>query len=77
MAYLVKRIRLKSGERVPEREVLAENNYSDGEAPVVGDEIVVRCRGRTFRAKVAWGNWPKNAGIRDPNKAVPLRVEEI
>jgi hypothetical protein len=77
MAYLVKRIRLKSGEPVPEQEVLAENNYSDGEPPVVGDEIVVRCRGRSFKAKVIWGNWPKNAGKRDPTKPVPLRVEEI
>ena len=77
MAYLVKRIRLKSGERVPEQEVLAEHNYFDGKSPVVGDEITVRCRERSFKAKVVWGNWPKNAGIRDPNKVVPLRVEEI
>jgi hypothetical protein len=77
MAYLVKRIRLKSGERVPEKEVLAEQNCSDGESPVVGDEITVRCRGRSFRAKVIWGNWPKNVGKRDPDKAVPLRVEEV
>ena len=77
MAYQVKRIILKSGELVTERELGAEENYSDGEPPVVGDEITVSCRGRSFKAKVVWGNWPKNAGIRDPNKVVPLRVEEI
>jgi hypothetical protein len=44
---------------------------------VVGDEITIRCRGRSLRAKVVWGNWPTNASKRDPNKAVPLRVEEI
>lgn len=77
MAYLVKRILLKNGELVPEAEVLAENNHSDDQSPVVGDEITVKCRGRTFRAKVVWGNWPKNIGIRDPNKPIPLRVEEV
>jgi hypothetical protein len=77
MAYWIKRIALKSGEVVTERELRADENYSDGEPPVVGDEITVSCRGRSFRAKVVWGNWPKNDGVRDPNKVVPLRVEEV
>ena len=77
MAYWVKRIRLKSGELVTERELRPDENYSDDEPPVVGDEITVNCRGRSFRAKVIWGNWPENVGLRDPNKAVPLRVEEV
>jgi len=77
MGYLVKRIKLKTGEWVPEPEVLAENNYAEGVAPVVGDIILVRCRGRSFRAKVVWGNWPVMKGIRDPQKPVPLRVEEV
>jgi hypothetical protein len=77
MAYWVKRIGLKSGEVVTERELQPDENYFDGEPPIVGDEITVKCRGRSFRAKVVWGNWQTNAGIRDPNKTVPLRVEEI
>lgn len=77
MAYWVKRIILKSGEVVTERELRADQNYSDSEAPVVGDEITVNCRGRSFRAKVVWGSWPKNDGIGDPSKVIPLRVEEV
>lgn len=77
MAYWVKRIGLKSGELVTERELRPDENYFDGEPPVVGDEITVNCRGRSFRAKVVWGNWAINKGIRDPNKTVPLRVEEV
>jgi hypothetical protein len=75
MAYWVKRIGLKSGETVTERELRRDENYSEGPAPVVGDEITVRCRGRSFRAKVVWGNWPERA--HGPNEVVPLRVEEI
>jgi hypothetical protein len=77
MAYWVKRIILKSGEVVTERELRPDQNCSDEKTPVVGDEITVSCRGRSFRAKVVWGNWPENKGIRDPNKVVPLRVEEV
>ena len=77
MSYCVKRIILKSGELVTERELRADENCYDGEPPVVGDEITVHCRGRNFRAKVIWGNWPKSGAQRDPNKVVPLRVEEI
>jgi hypothetical protein len=75
MPYWVKRIMLKSGELVTERELRPDENFSDGEPPVVGDEITISCRGRSFRAKVVWGNWPKT--MRYPNKVVPLRVEEI
>jgi len=77
MTYWVKRIRLKSGELVIERELQPNNNCFDGKVPVVGDEITVSCRGRAFRAKVVWGNWEENKGNRDPNKVVPLRVDEI
>ena len=75
MTYWVKRIFLKSGELVTERELRPDENYSDGEAPVVGDEITISCRGRSFRAKVIWGNWPDR--VHDPSKVVPLRVEEV
>lgn len=77
MAYWVKRIILKSGEVVTERELRPDQNYSDGEPPVIGDEIAVSCRGRSFKAKVIWGNWPKSGEARDPDQIVPLRVEEI
>jgi hypothetical protein len=77
MAYWIKRIILKSGEIVTERELRPDENRSDDAPPVVGDEITVTCRGRSFRAKVIWGNWEKNTDKLDPRTVVPLRVEEI
>ncbi len=58
MPYWVKRIALKSGELVTERELRQDENLFDGPAPVVGDTMTVTCRGRTFPARVVWGNWP-------------------
>lgn len=75
MAYWLKRILLRSGELVTERELGRDENRFGGEAPVVGDEIDVTCRGRSFRARVTWGNWPDRT--HDPNEVVPLRVEEV
>lgn len=75
MAYWVKRILLKSGELVTERELGTDANASSAEAPIVGDEITVTCRGRTFRAGVVWGNWPDRS--QDRSTVVQLRVEEI
>ena len=75
MAYWVKRIILKSGELVTERELRRDENHSDAAAPVVGDEITVTCRGRTFRAKVIWGDWPGRT--HDLATVVALRVEEL
>ena len=77
MAYWVKRIILKSGEVVTEQELRPDQNYADGEPPVIGDEITVNCRGRSFRAKVVWGSPAKNDGMVDQSKVVPLRVEEM
>ena len=77
MPYWVKRILLKSGELVTERELRQDENRFDGEAPVVGDAITVTCRGRTFIAKVAWGNWPGRNETRSPETLVLLRVEEV
>jgi hypothetical protein len=77
MAYWVKRIKLKSGEVVTERELRSDENFFAGEPPFVGDEMTVSCRGRSFRTKVIWGYWPKNVETFDPTKTVPLRVEEI
>jgi hypothetical protein len=77
MAYWVKRIILKTGEVVTEKEFRPDENLSPGPAPYVGDELAVTCRGRTFKARVAWGNWD-DGKIRNPNdEVVPLRVEEI
>lgn len=75
MGYWIKRIVLKSGEVVTERELREDENRFDGPAPVVGDLVEVECRGRKFTATVVWGNWPD----RDhPAEAVvPLRVSEI
>ncbi len=77
MAYWVKRIILKTGELITEKELGPDENHSTGDAPFVGDEIMVSCRGRTFKAKVIWGNWKHTEGKRDPNAIIPLRVEEI
>jgi hypothetical protein len=75
MTYWVKRIKLKSGEIVTERELRHDENLFQGPAPIVGDKIIVTCRGRTFEATVVWGNWSG----RDPDPKgviIPLRVEE-
>jgi hypothetical protein len=76
MTYWVKRIMLKSGELVTERELRHDENFFPGPAPVVGDKMMVTCRGRKFEARVVWGNWP-GRGPYDEATVVPLRVEEI
>jgi hypothetical protein len=79
MPYWVKRIALKSGERVTERELRRDENRSTDAAPFVGDIITVTCRGRTFRARVVWGNWPDRDLMDkrlEPGVA-HLRVEEV
>jgi hypothetical protein len=77
MPYWVKRIVLKDGEIVTERELEQnENLFEDDPALVVGDLLAVSCRGRTFEAKVVWGNWPGQDSHREPGTIVPLRVEE-
>jgi hypothetical protein len=76
MAYWVKRIALKTGEVVTERELQGDENRFKGPAPVVGDTVTVTCRGRTFGARVVWRNWP-GRGAYPEETVVPLRVEEI
>jgi hypothetical protein len=73
--YWVNRILLKSGDLVTEKELGRDENYFRGAAPVVGDVINVRCRGRSFDAKVVWGNWPGRDHAA--KTVVPLRVEVI
>jgi hypothetical protein len=76
MTYWVKRIILRDGEIVTERELRHDENLFEGPAPVVGDKMTVTCRGRKFEARVVWGNWPG----RETNEnamIIPLRVEEI
>ena len=75
MTYWVKRILLKSGEIVTERELTRDENFFPGPAPVVGDKLMVTCRGRTFETRVVWGNWPGREHAE--TTVVPLRVEEI
>ena len=77
MAYWVKRIGLKTGEVVTERELRKDENLFEGPAPVVGDTVRVACRGRSFDTRVVWGNWPGRNDGRPPDVVVPLRVEEI
>ena len=78
MTYWVKRIMLKSGELVTERELRRDENFfGDGPAPVVGDEMTVTCRGRIFRARVVWGNWPGREATHEKGTVIPLRVTEI
>ena len=55
MPYWFKRIILKSGKVLTERELPPIDNRFDGEPPFVGDVIAtVVCKGRTFSAKVVW-----------------------
>jgi hypothetical protein len=77
MSYWVKRILLKTGELVTEKELLGKENFFQGPAPVVGDKLFVTCRNRTFEARVIWGNWPNRNANDDPTLIVPIRVEEI
>jgi len=75
MAYWIKRILLKTGEIVTERELRPDENLFDGPPLVVGDKLFVTCRDRKFEARVIWGNWPGRVHL--PNTTVLLRVEEI
>jgi len=75
MTYWVKRIQLKSGEVITERDLKLDQNHFLEPAPVVGDVITVTYNGRSFPAKVIWGNWPDRE--HDPATVVPIRVEEI
>jgi hypothetical protein len=77
MAYWVKRILLKTGEIVTECELDPDENLFDGPVPVVGDELIVTCRGHKFAARVIWGNWPDRKIGNDKATVIPLRVEEI
>lgn len=77
MAYRVKRILLKTGEVVTERELQSDENLFQGQAPMVGDRITVTCRGRSFEARVIWGNWQGRNEGRTLDVVVPLRVEKI
>jgi hypothetical protein len=54
MTYWVKRIILRDGEIVTERELRHDENLFEGPAPVVGDKMTVTCRGRKFEARVVW-----------------------
>ena len=74
MKYRIKRIQLKSGELVTKRELLPVENLFEGTLPIVGDVLIVRCKGRKFNAKVVWGNWPGREHPTD--SVVPLRVQE-
>ena len=42
---------------VTERELQPDENFFSGKTPKVGDELAITCRGRTFKARVVWGNW--------------------
>lgn len=77
MTYRITRIRLKSGEVVTDREFAPTENVFEGKAPVVGELVNVRCRGREMQAKVIWGNWPGREIKRPQGKPHPLRVEEV
>jgi hypothetical protein len=57
MAYWVKRIKLKTGEIVTESELRHDENLFAGRPPIVGDKMIVTCRGRQLEATVVWGNW--------------------
>lgn len=75
MTYWVKRILLKTGELVTERELRSDENLFKGLAPVAGDRLKVTCRGREFEAIVVVGRFPDRP---DPHNETiyPIRVEE-
>jgi hypothetical protein len=77
MTYWVKRILLKTGELITERELRPDENKFEGPAPVVDDIMTVVCRGRTFRARVVAGNYPGREATHPPGTIIPLRVVEI
>jgi hypothetical protein len=77
MTYWVKRILLKTGELITERELRPDENKFEGPAPVVGDKITVMCRGHTITAEVVSGNWPGREAKHPPGTIIPLRVVEI
>jgi hypothetical protein len=77
MKYWIKRIALKSGEVVTEQELLPTENLFEGKPPFVGDVLSVSCRGREFRVRVIWGNWPSRNDKLPDSVTVPLRVEEL
>jgi hypothetical protein len=52
MPYWIKRIILKSGELVTEKELRLDENKFEGSAPVVGDKLLIKCRGRSFQAEI-------------------------
>ena len=75
MGYWIKRIALKDGEVVTERELREDENRFEGPIPVVGDLIEVECRGRSFMAEVISGNWPGR--VHPEGAVIPLRVAEL
>ena len=77
MPYWVKRIKLKSGELVTERELQHDENLFQGPTPVIGDIIAVTCLGQKLSAKVVWGNWSGREYNREKEEIIPLRVEEL
>ena len=70
----MKRIALRTGEIVTERELRSDENLFDGPVPGMGDKIWVACRGRAFEAEVVWR--PVGA---DPNEGeeppLPIRLK--
>ena len=77
MPYWIKRIILKSGEVVTERELREDENLFGVPAPVVGENVIAICRGRQFEARVIWGNWTERTDIATMGAVVPIRVEEL
>jgi hypothetical protein len=76
MAYWVKRILLKTGELITERELRADENLFDGMAPIAGETLQVTFRGRSFVAEVVVGRFPdRPAPIEE--MVYPIRVREI
>lgn len=77
MTFCVKRILLKNGDLITEREMSPNEHVFDGPTPVVGDIISMKFRGGRLNARVIWGNWSGREGLNPPDLIVPLRVEEI
>jgi hypothetical protein len=75
MPCCIKRIMLKSGELVSEKELGTDENRFEGPHLLFGDIVAVACRGRTIRARVV--AWRGRQVVVPTGVIVPLRVEEI
>lgn len=75
MAYRIRRVLLRSGQILKERDLDAVCPVVEGHPPGLGDTMTVSLFGRRVPVEVIWGDWAGRTG--DPVAVVPLRVKEV